>query len=120
MTVMRSRDIPRSELLLGVGSGKDIFGTFPIACPACHDAGHEVTMGFLDHTLRFGDPIIRAAAFADGGPDRPGATLCAVGEPLTECFDDVAYLSCTDTQCGRRFGPYTARDLRHRLLRSWR
>ena len=35
---------------------------FPVTCPACRDAGREVTMGFLDHTLRFGDPIIRACS----------------------------------------------------------
>jgi hypothetical protein len=83
----------------------------------CQDAGREVTMGFLDHTLRFGDPIIRACSSGRGEavPAYP-----VIGEPLTASLDGVAYLSCTDPACGRRFGPYTARNLRHRLLRSWR
>ena len=94
--------------------GKAIFGMFPLTCPACQDAGRELTMGFLDHTLRFGDPIIRACS-----PRVGEAGLDAVGEPLTGSFDDLAYLFCPDVDCGRQFGPYSAREFRHRLLRSW-
>ena len=93
---------------------KAIFGMFPLTCPACQDAGRELTMGFLDHTLRFGDPIIRACS-----PRVGEAGLDAVGEPLTGSFDDLAYLFCPDVDCGRQFGPYSAREFRHRLLRSW-
>jgi hypothetical protein len=90
---------------------------FPVTCPVCRDAGRQVTIGFLDHTLRFGDPIIRA--FSSGlGEAVPAHRV--IGEPLTGSLDGVAYLSCSDSACGRRFGPYTARDLRRRLLRSWR
>ena len=95
--------------------GKAIFGMFPLTCPACQDEGRELTMGFLDHTLRFGDPIIRACSPRVG----EAAGLDAVGEPLTGSLDDLAYLFCPDFGCGRQFGPYSAREFRHRLLRSW-
>ena len=94
-----------------------VFGMFPVTCPVC-SAGCDqrgeraVAIGFLDHTLRFGDPIIRAAATGDLG-------VREVGVPLTADLDDITYLNCTEPDCGRQFGPYTARDLRHRLLRSW-
>ena len=103
---------------VNVGSAvepKAIFGMFPLTCPACQDAGRELTMGFLDHTLRFGDPIIRACSPRVG----EAAGLDAVGEPLTGSLDDLAYLFCPDFGCGRQFGPYSAREFRHRLLRSW-
>ena len=102
--------------------GRTVFAMFPITCPACRDAGREVTMAFLDHTLRFGDPIIRARSspLGEAVPAQSVAAHPVIGEPLTADLDGAAYLSCPDRGCGRRSGPYTARDLRHRLLRSWR
>ena len=102
---------------VGEAGERTVFAMFPVTCPVCRDAGREVTMGFLDHTLRFGDPIIRACSTPAGEP-LPANPV--IGEPLTGSLDGVAYLSCTHSACGRRFGPYTARDLRRRLLRSWR
>ena len=96
---------------------KTVFGMFPVTCRVCsakcdQDGGRKVPIGFLDHTLHLGDPIIRAASTGDLGAP-------AVGVPLTVDLDDVTYLTCSEPDCGRQFGPYTARDLRHRLLRSW-
>lgn len=104
-------------------TGSTIFGMFRVTCPVCSAGsddfvGREVTIGFLDHTLRFGDPIIRAAASTAGSLGDP--TAPAAGEPLTANLDDVAYLTCPEPECGRQSGPYTARELRHQLLRSWR
>lgn len=101
----------------GKAAGRTIFAMFPVTCPVCQDAGREVTMGFLDHTLRFGDPIIRAcsSSLPEAGLGNP-----VIGEPLTDSLDGVVHLCCPDPACGRRFGPYTSRDLRRRLLRSWR
>ena len=102
---------------VGTAGEKAVFAMFRITCPVCRAAGRAVTMGFLDHTLRFGDPIIRACSSPRVEVVRANPVI---GEPLTESLDGIAYLSCPDSACGRRFGPYTARDLRRRLLRSWR
>ena len=102
---------------VGTAGERAVFAMFPITCPVCRDAGRAVTMGFLDHTLRFGDPIIRACPAPRVEVVR---ATSVIGEPLTDSFDGIAYLWCPDSACGRRFGPYTARDLRRRLLRSWR
>jgi hypothetical protein len=107
---------PASELA-GNKDERTVFAMFPVRCPVCRDAGREVTMGFLDHTMRPGDPIIRACSSPLGEAVQAKPVI---GEPLTGSLDGVAYLSCPDSACGRRFGPYTARDLRRRLLRSWR
>ena len=96
-----------------------VFALFPVSCPACHGSGREAIMGFLDHTLHLGDPIIRAVP-AGGAGFPTGSALAPVGEALTSSFDDVVYLSCPNADCGGRFGPYTARELRHQLLRNWR
>ena len=85
-----------------------VFGMFLVTCPVCsarrdqaggtQAGGRAVAIGFLDHTLRFGDPIIRAVATGDRG-------VREVGVPLTADLDDVTYLNCTEPDCGRRFGP---------------
>jgi hypothetical protein len=115
----------RDSLVSTVGAGaepgkKTVFEMFPVTCPVCHDDGRDVTMGFLDHTLHFGDPIIRTVAPTEDSQGTAKADRVTAGMPLTGSLDDAAYLSCTEPGCGRRFGPYTARYLRYQLLRSWR
>ena len=98
-------------------------GTAPIACPICCDDfdGDEMTMGFLhrgnhaSETLRIrGLAHVPASLYPEGeAPDDDIPR--GMGDDLTGSPHEPVYLTCPHPDCRRRYGPFTAHGLWHRL-----